>query len=163
MVPVCEPMAQRWQMKYASSRGYGSLKLQHDVAQMIRHRRERYGQTSIVYFVSDHDPSGLDLQQAWEEALRDFGAMAIVMRIGLTREQVTDSDLSEQLQQGIEVKPSDSRAAKYVAAHGDRCWEVDILPAAVIAQAIDDHIESWRDVALWHRRSQEIDQARSLL
>jgi hypothetical protein len=39
----------------------------------------------------------------------------------------------------------------------------DILPAAVIAQVIDDHIKSWRDVALWHRRSQEIHQARSLL
>jgi hypothetical protein len=163
MVPVCEPMAQRWQMKFASSRGYASLKLQHDVAQMIRHRRERYGQRSIVYFVSDHDPSGLDLQAAWEEALRDFGASAIVIRIGLTREQVTDSGLSEQLQQGIEVKPSDSRAEKYVAAHGGRCWEVDILPAAVIERAIDDDIESWLDTTLWNRRSQEIEQARSLL
>jgi hypothetical protein len=32
MEPVCQPMASRWQMPFASSRGYGSLKLQHDVA-----------------------------------------------------------------------------------------------------------------------------------
>jgi hypothetical protein len=31
MEPVCQPMAQRWQMPFASSRGYSSLKLQHDV------------------------------------------------------------------------------------------------------------------------------------
>lgn len=29
--PVCKPMAERWQMPFASSRGYSSLKLQHDV------------------------------------------------------------------------------------------------------------------------------------
>ena len=26
MEPVCKPMAERWQMPFASSRGYGSLK-----------------------------------------------------------------------------------------------------------------------------------------
>jgi len=30
MEPVCQPMARRWQMPFASSRGYGSL-------QMLRH------------------------------------------------------------------------------------------------------------------------------
>jgi hypothetical protein len=32
MEPVCQPMARGWQMPFASSRGYGSLTLQHDVA-----------------------------------------------------------------------------------------------------------------------------------
>ena len=36
--PVCRPMASRWQMPFASSRGYGSLTLQHDVAEMLRDR-----------------------------------------------------------------------------------------------------------------------------
>ena len=73
MEPVCQPMALRWQMPFASSRGDSSLKLQHDVAQMLRHRYARNGQWAIVYFISDLDPSGLDLQRAWEEALANFG------------------------------------------------------------------------------------------
>ena len=44
MEPVCQPMAQRWQMPFASSRGYSSLKLQHDVAEMLNHRYARTGQ-----------------------------------------------------------------------------------------------------------------------
>jgi hypothetical protein len=32
MEPVCKPMASRWQMPFASSRGYSSLRLQYDVA-----------------------------------------------------------------------------------------------------------------------------------
>jgi hypothetical protein len=72
MEPVCRPMARRWQMPFASSRGYGSLKLQHDIAEMIRHRYAKTGQPTIIYFVSDFDPSGLDLQRAWEQAMADL-------------------------------------------------------------------------------------------
>jgi hypothetical protein len=49
MEPVCQPMAQRWQMPFASSRGYSSLKLQHDMAEMLNHRHARTGQRAIVY------------------------------------------------------------------------------------------------------------------
>jgi hypothetical protein len=37
------------------------------------------------------------------------------------------------------VKPSDSRALRYIAEYGER-GETDILPAATIAQALDRHI-----------------------
>jgi hypothetical protein len=71
--PICKPIAQGWQMPFASSRGYSSLTLQHDVAELLLHRHARTGQRAVVLFVSDLDPSGLDLQRAWQEALRDFG------------------------------------------------------------------------------------------
>jgi hypothetical protein len=61
------------------------------------------------YFVSDLDPSGLDLQRAWEEALANFHApIAAVVRIGLTRAQVIEHGLDRL---AIAVKPSDSRTA----------------------------------------------------
>lgn len=68
-----------------------------------------------------------------------------------------------RLRQGIEVKPSDSRAERYMAQYGDRCWETDILSAAVIEQAIDAEIHSWLDLKLWNRRNTEIERARALL
>ena len=163
MEPVCQPMAQRWQMPFASSRGYSSLKLQHDVAEILNHRYARTGQWTIVYFISDLDPSGLDLQRAWEEALANFGVrVSEFVRIGLTREQVADLD-SARLREGIAVKPSDSRAKRYIEQYGERCWETDILPAAVIEQALDDHVRSWLDSKLWQRRAAEIKRARVLL
>jgi hypothetical protein len=72
MEPVCQPMARRWQMPFASSRGYSSLKLQHDVAEMLIARYARTGQRAIIYFISDLDPSGLDFERAWREALQYF-------------------------------------------------------------------------------------------
>jgi hypothetical protein len=162
MEPVVKPMAMRWQMPFASSRGYGSLKLQHDVAELILQRHAQTGQNAVIYFASDHDPSGLDLQASWEQAMKDFGAVAVFVRIALTTEQVRDAELDiERL--GIEVKPSDSRSAKYVADFGSTCWEADVLPAAVIADTLDRHISAWLDGEKWRRRDSEIEAARGLL
>jgi hypothetical protein len=161
--PVCQPMAAAWQMPFASSRGYSSLTLQHDVAEMLISRHARTGQYAIVYFVSDLDPSGLDLQRAWEAALRDFGApVAGFHRIGLTREQVDNPDL-DIARLGIGVKPGDSRSRAFVEEYGRVCWEADILPAAEIEAALDERINKWIDGRLWNRRVLEIEKARELL
>jgi hypothetical protein len=158
--PICKPIAQRWQMPFASSRGYGSLTIQHDVAEMLNRRTAKTGQEALVYFISDLDPSGLDLQRAWREALDNFGVVPVVIRIGLTPQQVRAHNLDRL---AIEVKPSDSRAKAFVAEYGDRCWEADVLPAAVIAQVIDAHVRSWLDIRQWKQRDTEIEHARKLL
>jgi hypothetical protein len=107
--------------------------------------------------------SGFDLERAWREALENFGVRVIdFVRIGLTREQVADLD-STRLREGIAVKPSNSRAERYIEQYGERCWETDILPAAVIEQALEDHIRSWLDAKLLARRGVEIERARALL
>ena len=166
MEPVCKPMAMRWQMPFASSRGYSSHRLQHDVAQMLNQRRAKTGQLGRVYFMSDHDPSGFDLQRAWEDALINFGAVALVERIGLTLDQVRNNadGRGQPLEDlAIAVKDTDSRSKTYIAQFGRRCWEADILPARVIEQAIDADIERWINWDLWRRRESEIDGARALL
>ena len=170
--PICSPIAFSWQMPFASSRGYSSLKLQHDVAKMLISRRARTlakdlnnryaqsGQIAVIYFLSDLDPSGLDLQRAWEEALHHFGVVCIFVRIGLTHDQVREPTLDRL---AIEVKPSDSRSKAFVAEHGNRCWEADVLPASVIEQTIEEEIRSWLDEEKWTRRADEIERARALL
>ena len=61
------------------------------------------------------------------------------------------------------MKPSDSRTKSYVEEYGRLCWETDVLPAAVIEQAIEDNIRSWLDERAWNRRDREIKAARELL
>jgi hypothetical protein len=84
------------------------------------------------------------------------------VRIGLTRDQVR-AIRNPRLRLGIEVKPSDSRAQRYIWQYGARCWETDILPAATIQQALDNHIGSWLDAKAWKTRDAEIERARRLL
>jgi hypothetical protein len=56
--PIARPIASRWRMPFASSRGYGSLTLQHDVAELLIRRYAKTGQHGLIYFISDLDPSG---------------------------------------------------------------------------------------------------------
>ena len=94
-----------------------------------------------MYFVSDLDPSGLDLQRAWEEALKSFGVYPVFERLALTDLQVDDRTLDlDRL--AIAVKPSDSRARKYITEYGNRSWEVDALPPDRIRAALDSHVNS---------------------
>jgi hypothetical protein len=187
MEPVLRPVAMRWQMPFASSRGYSSLKLQHDTAAAIRERYAKTKQDILVFFVSDLDPSGLDLQRAWEDALEDFGAYVRLelIRIALTRKQVEDH-AEGAARRGIEAKMTDSRWQSYYNAHGEwsrqftgetgyardkkgqrkpiiRCWELDAIPADVIEAELELQIRFRLDLELWNRRGREIERARALL
>lgn len=153
-------------MPFASSRGYGSLKLQHDLAEAIKHRQAEHNQLPIIYFVSDLDPSGLDLQRAWEQAISDFGVSCVFIRVALTREQIqreVDASGRPLEQLSIAVKPSDRRSKRYIEEDGRECWEVDILPPAVIERDLAIYIESWIDQRAWQRREVEVERARGLL
>ena len=136
------------------------MKLQHDVARNVQERYAATKQLARVYFISDLDPSGLDLQRAWEKAMNNFLAMCIFKRIALTQEQVDEHDLGAF---ALEVKPSDTRSKAYVPEHGPQAWEVDVLEPGVIRAAIDDDIREWLDDDAWQRREIEIDAARRLL
>jgi hypothetical protein len=156
MEPICRPLASAWQMPFASSRGYSSPKLQRDVAQLLLSRAE----PAFVLFISDLDPSGLDLQRVWGAAFDHFGVAHEIVRLGLTLEQVEEHGLDRF---AIEVKPSDARSAAFTAGYGDRCWEVDVLPTEVISSATDAEIEQRIDSKQWQRRAGEIKRARKLL
>jgi hypothetical protein len=167
MVPVCEPMAEKWQMPFASSRGYSSLTLQHDIAKALKRRLQQHPkQKIIVYFISDLDPSGLDLERKWKEVLEEFGIYFDNgnrwHRLALTFDQVTNPELDIR-RLSIEVKKSDSRSKGYIEQYGKRCREVDILPADEIENALDSHIFSWLKGEQWKRRKAEIERARELL
>jgi hypothetical protein len=109
--------------------------LQHDVAEKLNHRFATTRQLAKVYFISDLDPSGLDLQRSWQQAMKDFRVPVHFARIALTRPQVRNhvDERGQRLERlSIEVKDSDTRSKSYIEQYGKRCWEVDILPGQVI-------------------------------
>ena len=96
-------------------------------------------------------------------SLIPFSIISTGDAVPLARREQVDALDNARLREGIEVKPSDSRSQTYLAEHGDRCWEVDILPATVIEQELDAHIRSWLDERLWRQRDREIERARTLI
>lgn len=100
----------------------------------------RNGQRTVVIYLGDHDPSGLDMTRDVEERLNNvFGVDVSVERIALNMDQVEKFHPPPN-----PAKLSDSRATQYVKEFGDESWELDALEPRVlrdlIVKAIGKHI-----------------------
>jgi hypothetical protein len=129
---VLEPMAHEFHVTLMVNKGYSSQSAMYEAAKrFIEH--EENGQTSILYYLGDHDPSGEDMVRDIRDRLHLFGSNVRVQKLALTMDQVQEYNPPPN-----PAKMSDSRAAKYVDKHGSDSWEVDALPPEVMHQIIRD-------------------------
>jgi len=100
------------------------------------------GRPAVLLYAGDFDPSGEDID-------RDFvartGCFAKVVRIALTAEQVDAYNLPPQ-----PGKAADSRAAAFVARHGELVQvELDALPPDTLRQLYDDALAEFWDTSVY--------------
>ena len=96
----------------------------------------------MVLYLGDFDPSGQDMPRDIRDRLtRDFGATFDLRVIALTREQVDEHDLPQNF-----AKRTDSRAAAFIARHGDIAVELDALPPNVLQALVREHLDQFFDV-----------------
>lgn len=156
LIGVIEDVCHELDVTYYSCRGYSSDPPVWDAAQRFAHYANR-GQSVTVLHFGDHDPSGIDMTRDLDDRLALFGSHAVVERIALNRNQITDQTPPNP------AKITDSRYAGYVAEHGDQSWELDALEPAVIAGLVREHVEALRDPTLWNQAQAREDTDRELL
>jgi len=102
----------------------------------------------FAYYLGDHDPSGLQIEENLEYKLRNFGGYADIEwnRIAITDDQFDRSDLL-----GFPVKPTIQRSVRdeYIIQYGDRCVEIDALPASEVRELVEETIESHINAGEW--------------
>lgn len=136
-----------WGVPLMVTRGYGSLSYLHDAAEVIASQKK----PAWIYYLGDHDPSGLDIPRTTEARLRQFAPEAEIhfQRIAVTREQIAEHNLPTR-----PTKTTDSRAAKF---EGESV-EVDALPPRVLRALVSDAIEQHVDDRTL-RQTQRIEEA----
>lgn len=151
---ICNPL----RVDYYATKGYDSISQQWAAGQRMAQYVQR-GQRPIVFYLGDHDPSGLDMPRVVAERLQLFtGVPVIVQRIALTKAQIEQYDPPP-----FDVKTGDSRAADYSIEHGDTAWELDALDPAVLKRLISDNVAQIRDEAEWTKSlSEEVDDCHEL-
>jgi hypothetical protein len=145
LVGVLEGICRELDVPYFSCRGYTSQsEVWRASIRLAKHRSN--GQTPIIIHLGDHDPSGIDMTRDITDRLTMFnlGREVEVRRIALNRDQIDQYDPPPN-----PAKLDDSRAAGYVALHGDSSWELDALEPSVIVELIRSTIEGLRDVPAW--------------
>lgn len=134
------------------NRGYSSCSAMHDA-----YRRFSYSDNSVILYLGDHDPSGLDMVRDIEQRLEDFGVYPKVLHIGLTMEQIDKYKPPPN-----PAKITDPRATQYIAEHGRTSWEVDALNPDTLHKLVKKNIEKLIDKKLFLQQieKEEADKQR---
>jgi len=166
---VLDPIARKYHIALMVNRGYSSTSAMKAAGDRIRANCAslEVGEATVLY-LGDHDPSGEDMVRDVQERLLEYanggtlitsdgngGLRAetstasakrkpmldiVVEKLALTMAQIEEYDPPPN-----PAKITDSRAAAYIAEHGDESWEVDALPPRVLRQVIEDRLDELID------------------
>ncbi len=152
LIPVCEKL----DVTFTANKGYSSSSAMYEAGKRIAntvHSRTRNTPAKktmsprvVVFYLGDHDPSGIDMTRDVEERLSLFAGRAVdVRRVALNMDQVRLYKPPPN-----PAKMTDSRAAEYVKAYGTSSWELDAIEPRRLARLVEDAVKSVRDDALWN-------------
>ena len=127
---IVSPVCAAYGVSFLACRGFSSLTALAAASDRLEDR------ATTIFYVGDHDPSGLDMDRDLQDRLERLGADVELVRVALTAEQIDEHQLPPQ-----PTKSADSRAFGYSLEHGGS-WELDALPADVLAGLVRDAIES---------------------
>jgi len=122
---LLEKLAMRYRISVVVQRGFASRSCLRDALRRARDKGVRK-----IFLVLDFDPSGLCIEQV---DAREMGIEAI--RVALTYEQAKALIPRK-------IKRRDTRARKYLAKYGDRCWEVESLDPKQLLQIVEETLRT---------------------
>ena len=96
---------------------------------------------AVLYF-GDFDPSGVDMVRSLIERLAALDANPEVVKCALTREDIAQYNLPPDF-----AKKTDTRAAGFIAKHGDISVELDALPTDILRRRLIEAVESRMDLS----------------
>lgn len=151
---ACEEL----EVDYFACKGYNSHSEEWRAANRFAYLIQQ-GQRPMVFYLGDHDPSGMHMVDDHASRLAMFTGVPVqVVRIALNRSQVDKYDPPPN-----PAKMTDSRAPAYVAEHGEHSWELDALSPDVIHEVIQQAVISIRDEAKWEASLAQENSERQMM
>jgi hypothetical protein len=148
MVPMLERAVRRYRVPVASSSGFDSLTVKHDLYQAARRREEEFGQSTIFLHLGDHDPSGVSVFESLTEDLeafcedRDKDGLMEVRRVALNPQQIAALGIATTPD---EIKPTDSRSKAFLARGLEPAAQLEAIPpdtlTAIVRQAVESALD----------------------
>jgi hypothetical protein len=141
------PVLDEYEVPFRVMHGYASATALHDAALETLTRET----PSLVLYVGDWDPSGLQMSEVdLPRLLEEYGAATVVVqRIALTEEDVRDGSTIPSFP--TDSKRRDSRWRWYRDRYGPRCWELDALNPVILRERVESAIERRLDRMTWDR------------
>jgi len=144
-----------FRVKTFPTRGYGSYTYVTEIAQECDGDKP-----TIIVYLGDYDPSGLDIQRDLESRLERYGAEDFkIERVALTLEQIQRYQLPP-----IPAKTSDPRLARFIAdTGGSDVVELDALSPNILQDVVRNAILHRIDMQKWNARVKHIREEKEKL
>jgi len=120
-------------------RGYDGWDRIHNAAVRFNEKAEDV----VVLYFGDFDPSGEDMKRSLEDRLKSLAFRPEVIKCALTRDDIERYKLPPDF-----AKKSDTRAAAFIAEHGDLSVELDALPVDVLRARLKTEVERRLDLGM---------------
>lgn len=144
---IVRPTCNDLRLAFFSCRGYSSSSGLYEAAKRLRSYKDA-GYETLVLYLGDHDPSGVQMTDSTLEKVCLFAGCDIeVRRIALTMAQVEEFNPPANF-----AKETDSRTKWYVDKFGtEDCWELDALKPQTVDALIRSHVEPLIDRVAWEQ------------
>lgn len=144
---ILEPVCAELHVRFTANKGYSSSSAMYEAGKRIRDAQLR-GHDVHLFYLGDHDPSGIDMTRDIRERLGMFSESddINVHRLALNYDQV-------ELWQPPEnpAKETDSRYKVYAEEFGESSWELDAVEPRTLASLIRDGINELIDDEQWQK------------
>lgn len=142
LIGVAERAGLKHRVPYYTCKGYNSQSQMWASAQRFT-RVAASGRAPVIFYMGDHDPSGMDMSRDLWTRLTGLGAPRnlVIQRVALNIDQIQKYKPPPQ-----PAKQMDSRYKEYVAENATKsCWELDALEPSILLKLLDTGIEEITD------------------
>jgi hypothetical protein len=142
LIPVCQQL----DISFTANKGYSSSSAMHEAGRRIAFHVSR-GKDVAIFYLGDHDPSGVDMTRDVTDRLRlfSYSDRITIDRLALNIGQVSILNPPEN-----PAKETDSRAGAYIAQFGRSSWELDAIEPRQLSAIVSKAVRELRDDSLWN-------------
>lgn len=157
---ILEPVCQDMHVRFTANKGYSSSSAMYEAGKRIAKAMDHYGRKAHLFYLGDHDPSGIDMTRDIRERLGMFAESKkiIVHRLALNYEQVEQWQPPEN-----PAKETDSRYKAYANEFGESSWELDAVEPRTLADLVRNGIEDLIEQDQWEKVMHEEKRMRDEL
>lgn len=139
-----QPVTREYDVALHPLRGYSSTTF----AWSIARNWEGITKPISIYYIGDHDASGRDIERSVIAKLKEYsGGMEFAWhRIAVNPEDFERFDILP-----LAPKKKDKRFKAFAAKYGERCAEVEAIPASDLRERLRSAIESHIPAGQWER------------
>jgi len=150
LLPVCREL----DIRFSANKGYSSSSAMYEAGKRfaaVASDPESVVQEYHLFYLGDHDPSGVDMTRDIEDRLSLFtgGLDVQVHRLALNFEQVQRWNPPEN-----PAKESDSRYSAYAEKFGESSWELDAVEPGELAGLVRTNVLDLIDRTQWAKIAQ---------